>query len=301
MAKIQEKILIIKLSALGDFIQNLGIMRSIRHHHRNAHITLLTTAPYKDFAEKSGYFDEIWVDPRPKFYQIKTWIGLKNKLNHAHFSRVYDLQINDRTALYYSLLNPKPEWIGAVKKDKRNKTGFAFYRHKEMVEKVGIKNVNIDRMEWINSDISRFDLKKPYALIIPGCAPTRPEKRWPAAHFIDLCHYLINQNIQPVIIGTNDEKDVTDHIAQNCPEALNLAGKTSLFDIAPLARNALISIGNDTGPLHIIGPTGCPSIVLFSGKSDPSCHAPLGDKIITLQKDNIADILPQDVIDKINL
>ena len=103
----QEKILVIKLSALGDFVQNFGIMRAIRAHHPTAYISILTTAPYQDLAKSSGYFDEVLIDPRPKFYQLKKWLHLKHTLNRKNFSTIYDLQINDRTALYYSLFKTK--------------------------------------------------------------------------------------------------------------------------------------------------------------------------------------------------
>jgi ADP-heptose:LPS heptosyltransferase len=295
----QQKILIIKLSALGDFIQNLGIMRAIRDHHPDAHLTLLTTAPYVQLAEKSGYFDKILIDSRPKFWQLGQWLKLKNLLNKECFSCVYDLQINDRTALYYKLFTKKPDWIGTLKKESRDKSGFALHRHKKMIESIGIKNITLDKMEWMDTDLSKFKLQEKYALIVPGCAPTRPEKRWPAVHYITLCQQLLKNNIQPVLIGTKDEGCLLDYIEEFCHGSLNLKHQTSLFDIAPLARNALLAIGNDTGPMHIIGPTGCHTLTLFSKHSDPQKHAPLGSNIYTIQKDNIEDILPELILEKI--
>lgn len=290
----QEKILIIKLSALGDFIQNLGIIRAIRTHHQGTHITLLTTNPYKDLAEKSGYVDEVIIDPRPKFYQLGKWLALKNTLNKANFTRVYDLQITDRTAIYYSLFkNPKPDWIGQIDKSLRDKSDFAFFRHKKMIENVRLKNITLDTLDWMTGDISAHNLQDKFVLIVPGCAPTRPEKRWPTAHYIALCQNLINADIQPVLIGTKAEENITNEISKSSGKILNLTDQTSLYDIAELARKATVAIGNDTGPMHIIGPTGCPSLVLFSGSSDPQKHAPLGQKILTLQENNIADISPE--------
>jgi ADP-heptose:LPS heptosyltransferase len=90
----QEKILVIKLGALGDFIQALGPMAAIRAHHPKANITLLTTKPFEKLATNSNYFDAIWLDEKPKFFHFKKWISFKNKLNAAHISRVYDLQNN---------------------------------------------------------------------------------------------------------------------------------------------------------------------------------------------------------------
>jgi ADP-heptose:LPS heptosyltransferase len=53
------RILVIKLSALGDFIQASGPMKALRAHHPDAHITLLTTDPYVAMGQATGWFDEV--------------------------------------------------------------------------------------------------------------------------------------------------------------------------------------------------------------------------------------------------
>lgn len=302
-----QNILVIKLGALGDFIQALGPMKAIRAHHPDAKITLLTTKPFKEFAKKSDYFDEIILDSRPKFYQLLSWIRLRKKLNDMNFNRVYDLQNSDRTEIYFNLFSPKPEWVGVAKgASHRNASpertkGLAFHGHIQTLENAGVQNIEIDRLNWIKSDLEKFNLPTSYALIIPGSAPSRPEKRWPAAHYISLCQTIIQQDIQPVIIGTKDESEVTETINNACPKAVNLGGQTTLFDIAALARHARFSVGNDTGPMHMIAPTGCKTLVLFSGYSNPVRHAPLGDNIITLQKDELENLKPEEVLEKIKL
>src|SRR5688572_4110498 len=98
-----NNILVIKLGALGDFIQALGPMKAIRSHHPQDRLTLLTTAPYASLARASGYFDSVVIDERPKWTQPQKWFSLRQKLNGGRFSRVYDLQNNDRTGLYFRL------------------------------------------------------------------------------------------------------------------------------------------------------------------------------------------------------
>ena len=303
-----NKILVIKLGALGDFIISLGAMKAIKNHHPDAHITLLTTKPFVGFAEQSGYFDEIWIDEKPKFYQINKWLRLKNKLNHAQFSRIYDLQNNDRTGIYFKLLDAtKPEWVGAAKGashhyDAPERTaGLPLVGLRLLLENAGLSKINVDRMDWITADTARFNLKSPYALIVAGSAPSRPEKRWPAAQYAALCHALSAQNIQPVLIGTKDEQDITDYIKTNCPDCINLSAQTSLFDIIALGRNATFAIGNDTGPMHMVAPTGCNTLVLFSRHSNPTRNAPMGENVQTIQVNDFADLSVQDVLRKINL
>lgn len=302
--KIKNNILVIKLGALGDFIQSLGAMKAIRNHHPDSNITLLTTKPFISLGKQSGYFDSIEIDERPKLLQFKKWMSLRKKLNAPHYMRVYDLQNNDRTGIYFKLFKrPKPEWVGIAKGASHRNTspertaGLAFYGHQQTLGFAGIDNVAIDRLDWIDADIDQFNLKKPYALIVAGCAPQHPQKRWP--HYVSLCEELIKKNIQPVLIGTDAESDILDNITTHCDGAVNLCGQTTLNDLPVLARHADLTIGNDTGPMHLIAPTGCKTLVLFSGSSNPKRHAPLGENVTTLQKDNIADITIDDVMTQI--
>ena len=104
-----QNILVIKLGALGDFIQSLGPMRAIRQAHPDAKITLLTTSPFENFAEKSGYFDSIVLDKRPKWYHYKEWRHLKEflKKDIASDSTPYliylGLLLSTIVSLYYLL------------------------------------------------------------------------------------------------------------------------------------------------------------------------------------------------------
>lgn len=299
--KNKEKILVIKLSALGDFIQALGPMRAIRNHHPNAHITLLTTAPFKSFAQDSGVCDEIWLDTRPRWFNPLGWLGFKRKVNQAAFTRVYDLQNNDRTNLYFKLFKPKPEWVGTAKGASHCNTspdrtaGHALEGHKQTLALAGITDVQIDQLKWLKGDVSDYALEKPYVLLVPGSAPERPEKRWPAKHYATLANTLSAQGYQPVLIGTAAEEDVTTEIAKLCPDALDLTAQTSLAQITTLAQDAAAAIGNDTGPMHLIAATSCPCIAIFSEHSDPVRHAPQGDHVQTIQESNLENLTPEKV------
>lgn len=306
MNKKAEQILVIKLGALGDFIQALGPMRAIRHHHPDAHITLLTTSPFESFARQCGYNDEIWLDKKPGWADVSGWLNLRHRLNKAHFSRIYDLQNNDRSSTYFRLLKkPKPEWVGVAEgASHRNVSptrtqGHAFDGHVETLALAGVTGITVDRLDWMSADISAFALEKPYALLIPGCAPQHPHKRWPAEHYAQLAQYLAQQKIQPVLIGTKDDQEATTVIAQACPQALDLNSQTNLPQIVALAKNAALAIGNDTGPMHLIAATGLPCLSLFSSRSNPIRHAPKGDAVTILQENNLQDLPPAKVIETI--
>lgn len=298
-----EKILVIKLSALGDFIQALGPMRAIREHHKKAAITLLTTKAFEKMARNSGYFDHIEIDVRPKLYQPSKILKLHQFLNRG-FDRAYDLQNNDRTNMYFRLLNtPKPEWVGIAKgathenRDPLRSQGLAFEGHVQTLAKAGIERIEIDTLEWMDAYANHFKMPKNYALLVTGSAPSRPEKRWSEAHFTELAKSLKSQNIEPVLIGAHSEEASNAKI-ESASGALNLTGKTTIEDIASLARRANYIIGNDTGPTHIAAVTGTPTLVLFklAKSSNPKKHRPLGKSVTVLANQDLDTITPQDVL-----
>ena len=305
-----KKILIIKLGAFGDFIVAMTMIRAIRMAHPYAHITLLTSKPFIGLARESGYVDAIEIDQKPKWFQITKWCNVRNWFTAQAFDRVYDLQNNDRTGLYFRIIpkSVRPEWSGAVKgashanlSPDRTK-GHALDGHIMTLSMAGIDGVEIDRLEWIKRDVSKFGLPGSYALIVAGCSPKRPEKRWPVPFFSMLCNRLVEQGTTPVLIGTRDDAETNHAIMAQCPDAIDLTGATDMLDLPVLARGAKLSIGNDTGPMHAIGITGCPSLVLFSKFSSPVKHKPVGPSVHCLQKENLADLGPDDVweyIDKI--
>ena len=112
-----QNILVIKLGALGDFIQAGGAFSAIRAHHNRAAITLLTSMPYAEFSAKSPWFNEVWVDKRPKIIDVVSWFGFRARLRDGGFQRVYDLQTSDRSNLYFKLFwpNKAPEWSGIAR------------------------------------------------------------------------------------------------------------------------------------------------------------------------------------------
>jgi len=296
-----ERILVIKLSALGDFILALGSMAAIRKHHPEAHITLLTTRPYIDMAHRSGYFNAIQEDTRPGYFGFKAWKKLHAFFNDGGFSRVYDLQLNDRTSFYYKLFRNKPEWSGVVKgaalfyKNPEWRQMHAFMRHRKMLEELGI-DMRVPDLSWMESDISLLNVKKPYVLFIPGSAPQHPEKRWPALKYAALGLKLMRDGLNVAVLGTAADADAVAKLVKACPGAIDLTGKTSLFDIATLAQGASAAVGNDTGPTHLVALTGCPLAVLFSGTTNPDLSAPVGAAVTIIQAEQIDGISVDDVM-----
>tara|TARA_E500000305_G_C4005589_1_gene229751 strand:- start:89 stop:1072 length:984 start_codon:yes stop_codon:yes gene_type:complete len=293
-----RRILVIKLGALGDFIYALGPMQAIRRHHPEAEITLLTRQAYAELGERSGLFDSVWTDTEPKLFNLPGVLSLRAKLTGAAFDRVYDLQTSDRTGFYYRLFWPglKPEWSGIV-------PGCSHYHHykrptlthtqdrqRTQLEIAGIKDVRPSDLTFMDSDIGRFDLPASFGLLIPGSSLKMAIKRWSAPSYGEIAQRLHKAGITPALLGGKEDQDAIQIIKKTCPEVRDLSGKTTLYDIPALARAACITIGNDTGPMHMAALSGCPTIAIFSTKSFPDKAAPRGENVSLLIEENLDDL-----------
>lgn len=297
----RPRILVIKLSALGDVVMALGPMQAIRRHHADAHITILTTPLYAPFLKEAGVADDIWTDGRPK--GIRATLALRRKLRDAKFSRVYDLQTSGRSSSYFHLTRPRPpEWSGIAKgcshphRNPRRDFIHTLERQREQLGDAGIKDVAPPDLSFAAADISRFALRAPFVLLVPGGSAHRLEKRWPVENFGALAQRLSASGHQPVVLGAGAEIELSRAIAAMAPDAVSLVDRTSFSDIAALGRAAHAAIGNDTGPMHVLALSGCRAIALFSSASDPVLTAPRGRDVVVLQRARLADLAVDEVM-----
>ena len=303
-----ERILIIKLGALGDVILAMDAFHAIRSHHPAAHISLLTRTPFVSLTTQMPWFDEVICDTSPKLLQFTKWLALRATLRSNTFTRVYDLQGNDRTALYFKLIGPnQPEWCGFVKgcshlrHDHRKDPVPSTERMLRFLESVDVPRTGAADLSWLSGPVDALCLPAAFVMLVPGCSPQHPHKRWPAKHFADFVHLLATRNIAAVAVGTKVDQDAIEEIRLLAPSLLSLAGKTDIGQVAEVARRSLGVVGNDTGPIHIAAITGAPTLVLMSGKSDPVKMIPRGSDVGFLQKDELSDLPATEVLESIRL
>ena len=288
-----RRILVIRYGGFGDLILGMSAFRSIRAHHSGDRIALLTMGRFAELFTPSGYFDEVLIDDRPQLSRTLTWLRLARLLRSHNFDRVYDLQRNHRTYLLYLVLGTgrRLQWSGVIRgashfvHDDPNDRRHITERLAEQLVVAGIAEMLPADFSWLKGDAARFGLPARYALIVPGGAPHRPEKRAPAGLFAALCRHLLDRGIKPVLLGTASERSQIDAVASRCPEAINLTDRTGFGDLADLARGAVGAIGNDTGTMHLAGAVGCPSLVLFTRASDPRLVRPLGPRVSVLHRE----------------
>lgn len=293
-----KRILIIKLGAFGDIIQSFGLVAAVRRTYPEAHITVMTRPPFAALYEPCPYINHV----------VATY-GRDAKAFRAVWATdmVIDLQNNKRSNILalFNAIGRRVPWYGTTKFANQrvishHKSQHVFWADAHVVMAAGTGTPQPDALAWAPGQTARFGLPDKFALVVPGCSANNQHKRWP--YYVDVCHWLVEKGVTPVLIGTSAEKEVTDALFAAQPACLDLNGQTTVYEVAALASKASIAIGNDTGPMQMIGPTGCPSLVLFDGNNPPELHHPLGARVQTMQSQGALDALPAaKVIEKLAL
>lgn len=294
----RERILVIKLASLGDFVQAFGPFAAIRAHHPAAEITLLTTPPYAGLARRSPWFDRIWEDGRPAWTDIPAVLRLARRLRGAGFRRVYDLQTSARSSRYRLLLPRRVEWSGIARgashphANPRRDFMHTIERQREQLEMAGIGRFPVPEMDFLDGNVSAFGLPPRFALLIPGASATRPGKRWPVERYAALAAGL---DMPVAVVGGKAEAALAGEIRAAAPGTLDLTGRTGFAELGAIARRAAFAVGNDTGPTHLVAAAGCPTLALFGGESDPALCAPRGRATAVLRHVPLAGLGVEEV------
>jgi ADP-heptose:LPS heptosyltransferase len=248
-------ILVLKLGALGNIVLSLAAFAAIRQHHPGARISLLTTAPYADWMAGAPWFDSVLVDNRPAWWDLPGVLRLRRMLRGGEFDRVYDLQTSSRSSHYFRLFPPgaRPEWSGIAPgcslpdRDPDRARIHDMDRQHGQLRQAGIADISAPDLSWCRGDIARFALPQPFALLVPGSAPHRPVKRWPAVQYRALASWLARRGVTPVVLGSAGERTLADEIC---------AGATTQ---SAGARDLIGATTRPAGALDLNGVTAMPT------------------------------------------
>jgi len=261
-----SRILVIRHGAFGDIVLSFPAMAAIRAHHAGDEITLLTTKLYSSLLRASHWFDQIEIDAKPAWWNVS---GLR-RLHHQlrGFDMVYDLQTSSRSTNYFALAG-RPPWSGIAAGCKfpdaaNRETLHTRERLEQQLRLAGIPSLPQPDLSWLAGPMP--GLPDRYAVLVPGAAPHRPEKCFPAEKFRQAAAAL---NLPVVVVGTAGERPLAQTIG-----GTDLTGKTDFLQLATVFRGAALAIGNDTGPMHLAAALGIPCISLFSAASEPARTAP---------------------------
>jgi len=298
------RILVIKLSALGDVVLASPSFRTIRHHFPHAKIACLVGLPARAVVQRCPYFDEIFVDDVTG--KDRGWRGairLGHTLRRVGFDLVFDLQSSRRSRLI-GWTTGAPErhghangkWSGLLTHQVAgaDQTLPPIEHQFQFLRQCGMSPNGAHLEYWTGPEdeteatrlLRRQWLPSHQRLVAlhPGGSRAWETKQWPPASWAALCDALARQRIRTVITGTRDEQAVGEaivHATRSKP--ILIMGETSIGGLASLFRRCQVVVTLDTAALHVAAAVGTPVVALF-GPTDPQRHAPPATHQVILWK-----------------
>ena len=100
--------------------------------------------------------------------------------------------------------------------------------------------------------------------------------------FAEVARHFLHNGFAVMLIGAARERAACEEVARLAPGAVNLAGETTLTELAALIRRSTISVTNDSGPMHLAVAVDRPVVSIF-GPTDPIWIGPYGRAGAVLQ------------------
>ena len=296
----KPRILVIKHGALGDLVQGFDAFAGLREGRADAHIVLMTSPAFAPLTRRAPWFDDVVEDPRAPLVNVPRLLHMR-RLLHAGWEMILDLQCSRRTARYHQFLTPSAtRWFGTARGASDPYPDFTGVNNADRMRVAvgmagGIETAEAS-LDWMASGTSGEDGENAL-VIVPGCSPAKPSKRWPASSFAALANGFIERGRRVVIVGTDADREAADVVLRDAPACIDLVGRTSLDALAALFASAHAVVGNDTGPVFLAAKTGVPTLMVMGGDTDPSMSAPVGARAGWVRREAVATVTPEQVID----
>ena len=295
--KDERRLLVIRLSALGDVIHTLPAVMSLRDAFDVSWVV------EKTYAE----LVEIVAGVRPVPVRLKKWsLG---EINAARRSvKGFDVAVDFQGLIKSALLAraSASQRYGFAREAVREKPASMFYNHRVKVDRskhvvdwnnelagaVGQPGNPATRQpDWksfaddANGRLERFKNK---IVLLPGAG--RMEKIWPLQRFKELGK---RYGREAVVVWGPGELDLARAIGGT------IAPETNLRELAFLLQHARVAVGGDTGPLHLADAVGTRVVGLY-GPTDPARNGPYGQLHRTIRRSTMESITTDEVMRKID-
>ena len=275
------KILVIRLSAIGDILLATPLLRCLRRRFPHAQI---------DFVVKSAFADLLRHHPALNhLYEVEPSAGraglraLGERLRLQHYDVVVDIHKNFRSA--YLTRAARPGMVLRHRKYLVRRWLFVQFKwnllrkiapiRRRYIEAAGALGVEDDggkleiflaaEDEDAASAVLRqrgWDGKAPLVALAPGAGFFT--KRWPAEYFVEVARELVRRGMAVVLLGGGQDRDLTEEIRRNISAgAYPLAGDTSLLVTAAILKRCRALIANDSGLMHMAEAVGIPLVAIF--------------------------------------
>lgn len=277
----KKKILIVKLSSLGDLFHALPTVCALKNG-LNAEIDWVVQPEYEKLVRCFDDVNRVFCFPRRNLRQSPAFL---KKIREQQYDFVIDLQGLMKSAL-----------ITAAAKGKR-KIGPSASREGARLlyqETSGRKNKERHAAEELMDVVRHLNLPVPETLCFPVTFPAHPGfgpgphialcpcsraagKNWPADRFAAVAARLQKEKAARIhLVGGAADREICKQIAADLgPAVLNHAGQTSLIELGSLLQTMTLLITVDSGPMHMAAAIRTPTLALF-GPTSPLRTGPYG-------------------------
>jgi lipopolysaccharide heptosyltransferase II len=288
------RILIIKLSAVGDLVLITPSLRALRARFPKANLTVLVGREGRELLHRCPYLDEWIVYDRDRDGTLAGLLRLGRRLRSNPVDLVVDFQ-NNRVSHWLGLFSGAPQRYGvAGRRWSWLLTHRVVYpsvptppveQQLRLLASLGIQGASTHlelwpgpsaegRVDHLLQDAWMAD-NQPLVAIHPGGNSRWLSKRWPAERYAQLIDRMASAaHVRVVLTGSAEERPLSRQIYRMVKVKPVLAvGLTSLEELAALLRRCQVLVSGDTAPLHMAAAVGTPFVALF-GSTDPVRHLP---------------------------
>ena len=310
-----QKILITRLSAIGDVIHALPAAYALRKRYPNAQIDWLVEVKAAPLVNLNPYLNNVIILPRAKwkeemktegfFKAIKSFYSFFKEMRKKKYDLNLDLHGLFKSAFSSYLIKPG---LRMGPGDGRELSTFFYQAKIDMPKKkmhqvernlhmAGALEADTEEVNYglkmtpiIKSRVSRMfeveNIPKKEKLIIINPFTTWESKNWFLERYFELAKRLIDLGYFVVFTGSKSDREALNRFEYQKGRFANLAGRTDLEELAEIYHRADLYIGGDTGPTHLAAAVGL-RVVALMGPTDPETHGPYGEKHIVIQDNSL--------------
>jgi lipopolysaccharide heptosyltransferase I len=298
-----DRILIVRLGAMGDIIHALPALAAIRAHYPAARIDWLVEARHRAIVELVEGLDRRIVWQWGHAGQWGRVARVVAELRRNHYDAAFDFQGLLKSAVF-ARASGAGRVIGFAAGALRERAARPFYSEAYAPASGGHvieKNLELVRGAGIHAADVRFPLRVPdstvpaqirstlaigpsghFALVNPGAA--WPNKRWSPERFGAVAAALHQRHgLRAAVLWGPGEEPIARQVAEASAGAAVPAPATSVEDLVAAIAAAKVIVSGDTGPLHIATALGIPTVGIF-GPTDPRRNGPWSRDDISISR-----------------